>query len=123
MINGIPAYGAILPESDPQEMPVTMAPGVMQTVPSAEFSGHFPPVLAALYDGADIRERLYLAIQPVIDPLLIGQPALFYELLSDLCLLIKPESDPDIIAAFSILSSLLENTLLLLSHKNLMIKV
>lgn len=123
MINGIPAYGAILPESDPQEMSATMTPVAMKTVPSAEYSGHFPSVLTALYDGGDIRERLYLAIQPVIDPQLIGQPALFYELLSDLCLLIKPESDPDIIAAFSILSSLLENTLLLLSHKNLMIKV
>lgn len=122
MINGIPAYGAVLPEGHPQEMSAGMTPAAEKTAIQAEHGDYFLPELTALYKHKNDREQLYFSAQPVIDPRLSGQPVLFCELLSDICLLTKSDPDPDISAAFPILSSLLENMLLLMSHKNLMIK-
>ncbi|SPX91208.1 Uncharacterised protein [Morganella morganii] len=123
MINRISAYGAVFPEGNPQEMSAGMTTAAVKPAVSGEFRDIFPSEPAALYQSGESRKQLYLAARPVIDPQLAGQPVLFCHLLSDLCLLIHSESDPDIVAAFPILSSLLDNMLLLISHKNLMIKV
>ncbi len=122
MINGIPAYGAVLPEGHPQDIPAGMTPAAVKTAMPAESGDYFPSELTALYKYKSDREQLYFSVKPVIDPQLSGQPVLFCDLLSDICLLTKSDPNPDITAAFPILSSLLENMLLLMSHKNLMIK-
>lgn len=122
MIQGIPAYGTVFPEGHSQDMPAGMTPAAVKTVIPADCSDYNLPELTALYKHKNDREQLYFSAQPVIDPQLSGQPVLFYHLLSDICLLIKSDPDPDITAAFPILSSLLENMLLLMSHKNLIIK-